>query len=396
MANLAKIIAASIVLTANVLGEDYQRAAEYWREAVSREKDYAIGLINLAFAELMLDDYSNAAIHYKNADAISESLDAKAGAQWALLAEEKNTESIAWGNAALTIDPNNFWVRKRLALAYAALEDDKTAERFFDDLALTHGTRALTPMPRATLMPYYQTLDFLGSSQKSTGYDTGAYASWNFDSGYSIGGGYSMNEVAKPGSTTPYSTREFRAHAAKTFSNLSAFTITGHLLSSNYSYLDKAWTLSATWRPRFYSNFTLTTSVLSFSAHGGASLEPAYTFNLAKGWSLGIGAMGQVISFSTVTNIYGAATANLRYCRSIFCVAGGGLFGSLYTPLLESGSVLIYGLDQLTSQAYGSLSVYPLAWLEIRAAYTYGTWKSFSGETPVSSAISLAITGTLW
>lgn len=374
----------------------YAEAAELWRKIIGKEPEHVTAINYLGYSQLMLGEYDTAAETYQKADAISENLDSKAGAQWALLAGEKYGDSIPWGKAALNLDPANFWVRRRLALAYEGIGDTDTADKFTADLIEVHGTRALTGAPLAQVIPVYQQINFSGSSKKTSGFDAGALALWNFNSGVTLGGGYARNVIANPASADGYNTNEFKLMSGFVFSDLSSLTLTSHVLSSNYSYLDNAVTFSATYRPGLFSRFVISADALIFPAHGGAALSPQYNLPLGRYLTLGLGGQVQAIGFVQTMKLYGAASAALTFCASGFCLGVGGLAGQLYTPLFDGGAILTYSLDQLTSQAFAKLSWQPTAWFAVSAAYTYGQWSSFTNESPVSNTISFTATGSLW
>lgn len=374
----------------------YADAAALWQKIIGQEPEHVTAINYLGYSQLMLGEYDRAAETYQRADAISENLDSKAGTQWALLAGEKYGDSIPWGKAALALDPANFWVRRRLALAYEGMGDADTAGKFTTDLIEVHGTRALTGAPAGQLIPFYQQIDFSGSSKKTSGFDAGAFALWNFNSGITLGGGYARNVIANPAAADGYNTNEFKFMSGFVFSDLSSLNLTSHVLSSNYSYLDSAVTLSAAYRPGLFSRFTISGDALIFPAHGGAALSPQYNLPLGRYFTLGLGGQAQAIAFTQAMKLYGAASASLTFCASGWCLGVGGLAGQLYTPVFDAGAVLTYSLDQLTSQAFAKLSWQPSARFSISAAYTYGQWSSFTNESPISNTFSFSATGSLW
>ncbi len=375
---------------------NYLAALNIWQKLLETEPQYITALNNKAYCNLMLGEYAAAAEDYLKADAISQNLDSKAGAQWALLGAEKYGESIQWGRAALAIDPQNYPVKLRMASAYKENGDSSSAENIYADLMHQYGARSLSYAPAGQLIPYYQNIAFSGSRMKSSGYDAGVFGLWNFNSGLSVGAGYAQSNIGNPASTTGYETREAKLSSAVLFSDLSQISFTGHYLSSNYSLLNNAVTLSAAYKNHITSRFTIGGDVLIFSSHKGAALTPQYMFPLTKSLSLGISGTVQAIRFSQVTNFYAAGGAALHYCLGTLCLSAGGLYGSLYTPLFDNGAILTYSLDEMTVQGYGRLAWKPSPYFEISGAYTYGQWKALNGDTPTSGTISFAATGSLF
>ena len=375
---------------------NYLSALGIWNQVISSEPNYPVALMNRGYCNLMLGEYDAASEDYLKADSLSQNLDAKAGAQWAYFGAEKYAESLQWGRAALSIDPQNFWVKMRLAAAYKENGDSSSAREIYTGLIDEHGARAVTAAPAGMLMPYYQNTNFTGSRLKSSGYDSGAFATWNFQSGMSLGAGYAQSNLGNPTSTSGYETREIKAMAGFLFSDLSHLNLTGHYLSSNYSLLDNAVTISATYKTSIYSNFSFGADALIFPSHKGLQFNPQYQMPLARGLTLGLGANLQAINYTQTTSFYGAASASLRYCFSIFCASAGALYGSLFTPLAENGLILTYVLDELELSTFGRLAIKLFAGLEISAAYTYGRWKAINGDTPVSGTFTFAATGSLF
>lgn len=374
---------------------NYTSAAAKWQSVIASEPEYVLAINYLGYCEMMLGNYKAAVEHYIRADAISQSLDSKAGAQWAYLAAEQFGESIPWGKAALKIDPQNYGVKYRLAIAQHSLGDSAAAERSYGEIIEVHGARSVTLAPRGQLIPYYQAIQYTGSTLKSSGFDAGIFALWNLDSGMSAGAGYAYNQVENPKSSDPYNTSEIRLLTGFLFKDLSSLTFNSHILASDSSFLNRGVTLSATYRAGFFSGLAITADALIFPQHKGGAVTPMYYLRLSRHFELGLGATGQVIGFSRSTQLYGAAQATLRYCVSIFCAAVGGLYGSLFTPLLDSANILAYNPDDLTLQGYTKLSLRPMDFIELSAAYSLARWKAINGETPVSGIFSIAVTGSL-
>lgn len=374
---------------------DYTSAAKMWQQLINRENEYPVALNNLGYCQMMTGQYALAADSYLRSDAISASLDAKSGMQWAYLALERYGDSIPWGEAALKLDPGNYWVRTRLAYAYKTLENDESAERNYREVMEIHGARSLTLAPRAQLIPYYNGIRYSGSTLKTTGYEAGLFALWNFDAGITAGGGLAQNTVANPKSADAYSTQEIRLMTGFLFADLSSFTLNGHLLNANTSYIDRGVTLSGTYRSGLDSGFAITGDVLVFSQHGGGALTPMYFFPISRSWQLGVGAQVQAIGFARSLEIYGAAQAALRYCSGLFCMSTGGLYGSLFMPVLDGGNILAYNPDELAFLAFAKLSIRPADFVEISASYSYAKWKALNGESPFSGIWTIAATGSI-
>lgn len=374
---------------------NYASAAAIWQAVIEEEPEFVVAINNLAYCKMMLGEYDAAAELYMKADAISQNLDSKAGVQWAYLAAGRAAESIPWGKAALTLDATNYWVKYRLALAHEAMDNAEAAEKDYSELVAVHGTRSVTLAARGQLIPYYQAINYSGSSLKSTGFDAGMFALWNFDAGTTTGAGYAYNSVQNPKGGDAYTTQEIRLMTGFLFNDMSSVTLNGHVLSSNTSFLNRGVTLSATHRNSLDGGLSLTADALVFSQHGGAGVTPMYYLNLSRHWQLGVGGSLQVIGFARSLDIYGAAQVALRYCASFFCLSAGGLYGSLFTPVLDAGNILAYNPDDLTLQGFAKLSLRPADFIEISAGYTYAKWKAISGETPVSGIFSVAVTGSL-
>lgn len=374
---------------------NYAVAAELWQQLIQQEPEFVVALNNLAYCKMLLGEYDAAAGFYMKADAISQNLDSKAGVQWAHLAAGRPAESIPWGKAALGFNATNYWVKYRLALAHEALDDREAAEKNYSELVQTHGARSITLAPKGQLIPYYQAINYSGSSLKSTGFDAGMFALWNFDAGTTTGAGYAYNSVQNPKGGEAYTTQEIRLMTGFLFSDMSSLTLNGHVLSSNSTFLNRGVTLSATHRNSLSAGLSLTADALIFPQHGGAGFTPMYYINLSRHWQLGVGGSMQVIGFSSAINAYGAAQAALRYCASVFCLSAGGLYGSLFTPLIDAGNILAYNPDELTLQGFAKLTVRPADYVEVSAGYTYARWKAISGESPVSGIFSIAVTGSL-
>lgn len=374
---------------------NYAAAAETWQTIIKEEPEFAVAINNLAYCRMLLGEYDAAAGLYVKADAISQNLDSKAGVQWAHLAAGRPAESIPWGKAALGFDATNYWVKYRLALAHEALDDREAAEKNYSELVQTHGARSITLAPKGQLIPYYQAINYSGSSLKSTGFDAGMFALWNFDAGTTTGAGYAYNSVQNPKGGEAYKTQEIRLMTGFLFSDMSSLTLNGHVLSSSSSFLNRGVTLSATHRNSLSAGLVLSADALIFPQHGGAGFTPMYYMNLSRHWQLGVGGSLQVIGFSSAINAYGAAQAALRYCASVFCLSAGGLYGSLFTPLIDAGNILAYNPDELTLQGFAKLTVRPADYVEVSAGYTYARWKAISGETPVSGIFSVSVTGSL-
>ena len=304
---------------------NYLSALGIWNKIIAAEPNYPVGLMSRGYCNMMLGNYEAAGDDYLKADALSQNLDSKAGAQWAFLGAEKYPESLQWGRAALSVDPKNFYVKMRLAEAYKETGDSGSSNEIYTSLIEEHGARAVTYAPAAAIIPYYQSTTFSGSRLKSSGYDAGAFGVWNFQSGMSLGAGYAQSNLGNPAATGGYDTKEIKAMAGFLFSDLAHLTLTGHYLSSNYSLLDNAVTISAAYRSSIYSRFTFGADALIFSSHKGLQLNPQYHIPLARGLTLGLGANLQAIKFTQTTLFYGAATAALKYCFSIFCASAGGL-----------------------------------------------------------------------
>lgn len=375
---------------------NYDSALKIWDKLIQNESEYVVALNNRGYCNLMLGNFAAAAEDYLKADAISQNLDAKAGAQWAYLGAEKYGESLQWGRAALAIDPGNYWVKLRMAAAYKENGDSSAAENLYEDIKERHGARSLSYAPAGQLIPYYQGVTYSGSRQKTSGYDAGMFGLWNFNSGHSIGAGYAQSNIGNPASATAYETREAKLQTGYLFSDLSHLSFNGHYLSSNYALLDKAVTLSGVYKTNISSGFAIGFDALIFPQHKGAALNPQYTLPLTNSLTLNLSGTVQAIRFSQVTNIYGAAGASLAYCRWAFCLTAGGLYGSLYTPLFEGGGILTYTLDELNLMGFARLAYRPASWFEVSAAYTYGRWSALNGDTPVSGTFSFAATGSLF
>ena len=374
---------------------NYASAAAIWQGVVKEEPEFVVAINNLAYCKMMLGDYDAAAELYMKADGISQNLDSKAGVQWAHLAAGRPADSIPWGKAALGLDATNYWVKYRLALAHEALDNKEAAEKDYSELVATHGARSVTLAARGQLIPYYQAINYSGSSLKSSGFDAGMFALWNFDAGTTTGGGYAYNSVQNPKGGDAYTTQEIRLMTGFLFNDMSSVTLNAHVLSSNTSFLNRGVTLSATHRNALDGGLSLTADALIFQQHGGAGFTPMYYFNLSRHWQLGVGGSLQVIGFTSAIQAYGAAQAALRYCASIFCLSAGGLYGSLFTPVLDAGSVLAYNPDDLNLQAFAKLTLRPADFVEISAGYTYARWKAINGESPMSGIFSIAVTGSL-
>ncbi len=374
---------------------DYTAAAETWQNIIKGEPEFVVAINNVAYCKMMLGEFDAAADLYMKADAISQSLDAKAGVQWALLAAGRPAQSIPWGKAALGLDATNYWVKYRLALAHEAMNDGEAAEKDYSEIMQTHGARSVTLAPKGQLIPYYQTINYSGSSLKSTGFDTGMFALWNFDAGTTTGAGYAYNSVQNPKGGAAYTTQEIRLMTGFLFGDMSSVTLNSHILASNSSFLNRGVTLSATHRNSLDAGLALTADALIFPQHGGAGVTPMYYMNLSRHWQLGAGGTLQVIGFSRSLEINGAAQAALRYCASLFCMSAGGLYGSLFTPIIDAGNILAYNPDDLTLQAFAKLAVRPVDFVEVSAGYTFARWKAISGETPVSGVFSVTVTGSL-
>lgn len=375
---------------------NYSAALKTWDKLIENESEYVTAINNRGYCNLMLGNYAAAINDYLKADAISQNLDAKAGAQWAYLGAEKYGESLQWGRAALTIDPGNYWVKLRMAAAYKGNGDSSAAENLYADIKERHGARSLSYAPAGQLIPYYQGISYSGSRLKSSGYDAGLFGSWNFNSGLTLGAGYGQSNIGNPTSATGYETRELKMQTGYLFSDLSHLSFSGHYLSSNYALLDKAVTLSGMYKTHIASGFALGVDALIFPQHKGAALNPQYALPLTNSLTLNLSGTVQAIRFSQVTNIYGAAGASLAYCRWAFCLSAGGLYGSLYTPLFEGGGILTYTLDELNLMGFARLAYRPAHWFEVSAAYTYGRWSALNGDTPVSGTFSFAATGSLF
>lgn len=373
----------------------YASAAATWQAVIQEEPEFVVAINNLAYCKMMLGEYDAAAELYTRADVISQNLDSKAGVQWAHLAGGRPGDSIPWGKAALALDQTNYWVKYRLALAHEAMNNAEAAEKDYSELVAAHGARSLTLAARGQLIPYYQAINYSGSSLKSTGFDAGMFALWNFDAGTTTGAGYAYNSVQNPKGGDAYTTQEIRLMTGFLFNDMSSLTLNGHVLSSNTSFLNRGVTLSATHRNSLDGGLSLTADALIFSQHGGAGVTPMYYFNLSRHWQLGVGGSLQVIGFTNAMNVYGAAQASLRYCASFFCLSAGGLYGSLFTPVLDAGNILAYNPDDLNLQGFAKLTLRPADFVEISAGYTYARWKAISGETPVSGIFSVAVTGSL-
>lgn len=393
----ASVFAASAAgAYAEMQAGNYLAAIQTWNKLIAAEPEYVVALNNRGYCNLMLGNFAAAADDYLKADAISQNLDAKAGAQWAYLGAEKYGESLQWGRAALAIDPGNYWVKLRLAAAYKENGDSSAAENLYADLKERHGARSLSYAPAAQLIPYYQNISYSGSRLKSSGYDAGMFGLWNFNSGVTLGAGYAQSTIGNPASATPYETREAKLQAGYLFSDLSHLSFHGHYLSSNYALLDKAVTLSGLYKTNIASGFAIGVDALIFPQHKGAALNPQYALPLTNSLTLNFSGTLQAIRFSQITNFYGAAGASLAYCRRAFCLSAGGLYGSLYTPLFEGGGILTYTLDELNLMGFARLAYRPVQWFEISAAYTYGRWSALNGDTPVSGTFSFAATGSLF
>lgn len=407
MQNFCRLIAVSVLSSLTALtaatpqeayGEmergNYAAAAEKWQQILSVESEFVTALNNLAYCKMQVGDFSAAADLYQKADAISPNLDSKAGAQWAYLALERYGESRQWGLAALKLDATNYWVNYRLALALEAADENDAAEKKYGDIIELHGARSLTLAPRAQLIPYYQSIAYSGSTLKANGFDAGMFALWNFDSGITTGGGYAMNRVMNPKTTDYYSTHEIRLLTGFLFNDLSSLTINSHVLSSNSTFLGNGLTLSAAYRPAT-SGLSLTGDAIIFGQHAGGALSPAYVLQLSRGWQATLGAQVQVISFAQLTKIYGAGQASLSYCTGIFCASAGGLYGSLFTPVLDYGNTFAYNPDEMKLMAFARLTVRPWDALQVSVAYTSAQWQAINGENPVSSIFTIALTGSL-
>jgi hypothetical protein len=373
---------------------NYSAAAAIWKKLIADEPEYVAAMNNLGYCQVMLGDFNRGADQYLRADAISQNLNSKAGAQWAYLAAGNYGDSIQWGKAALAIDPNNYWVRLRLAMAYSAIDDSNTAEKFYFDLIDTHGARTVKGLPTAQIIPFYQSTTFSGSSYKTSGFDVGGFALWNFQSGFTLGAGFTRDAMATPEAATDYKTNEFRLMTGFLLSDLSTINLTGHFLTSNYDYINKAATVSLGYTPAGITGFSISADALIFPQHGGLSASPQYTWALGGPFFLRLGGTAQFIGFAQVTRTYAAAQGALLMCRSYFCLTMGGLYGNLFTPLLDGGSILVYNPDELRGQAFAKVSVRMNSLLEISGAYTYARWSSLNGETPTSGTVSIVATGS--
>ena len=320
--------------------KNYLEASKIWQKIISAEEEYSIGYNNLGLCQMKLSQYASALKSYKKANKISPNIDARAGIQWALLAEKNYDSSIEAGQKALKLDPENYWVHIRLATAYNAIGEYDKSQATYDKILAVHGTTAdallqisvanrqagngdaashflakgyeknsshsgirqalgLYPsVPNIALVPYYTGYQYADTKFKGKGSKVGGYATYAASDYFYFGAGYARGQTENLEGGDEYKTNQFSGHFTAYFDASNSLTVNSHYVTSNDGYTNKALVLVANYIRGRSKRFSLAAGGLFFPEHKGAQVSPSYLFNVWGPFWLEATLIGQVMGIN--------------------------------------------------------------------------------------------------